>query len=128
MEMKLTDLSSAQAAALIKLLKRKEKLQGQLAEVEADLAALSSGKVVEAKVGKPARKKESAPRAKRGELQQQILGLLKDAGKEGMAVKDMAAKLKSPMQRLNVWLYTSGKKIPGLKKVGRGRFAYQPKE
>lgn len=126
--MKLSELSSSQAALLIKLLKRKEKLQGQLAEVESQLAEVSEGKVPAKAAAPNPRKKSGAPRAKRGELQVQILGLLKGAGKEGMAVKAMAEKLKSPVQRLNVWLYTSGKKVPGLKKVGRGQFAYQPKE
>ncbi|MDD5262893.1 MAG: hypothetical protein PHD76_13695 [Methylacidiphilales bacterium] len=126
--MKLSELSSGQAVLLIKLLKKKEKLETQLAAVESRLGKLSSGKVSALAAKSPARPKSKGPRAKRGALKKQVLALLKSAGKKGLPVKVLAKKLKTTSPRLFTWFYTTGENVPGLKKSGRGCYAYLPKK
>lgn len=64
-----------------------------------------------------------AAKGKRGALKGQIIGLLEKAGPEGMAVKDIAAKLGVKNQNVHVWFSTTGKKVEGLSKVGEARYA-----
>ncbi len=126
--MKLSELSSGQAARLIKFLKRKEMLQGQLAKVESQLQKLSAGRAVASARKTTAKRKFKGTRAKRGEMKKRVLALLKSAGKKGLPVKVLAKKLKTTSPRLFTWFYTTGSNVPGLKKSGRGCYAYLPKK
>ena len=136
--MSLSDLSSAQIAHLIALVKEKESLQAKLVQVEAELIALESGKPTPKKRGrKPGRppgsknKKavtvapEKAGKAKRGKrLKGSILKALSSAGASGVTVKELAAKLKVKPGNIFSWFYTTGKKVGGIKKVGEAKYAY----
>ena len=120
--MSLSSLTSAQLHQLIELVKEKEALQAKLAQVERSLAELESGKV---------RKDESlakqrGPRRgrRRAALKVGLLKTLQAAGKDGLSVKELAASLKAKPASVSVWFYTTGKKIKGIKKVGKSRFAY----
>src|SRR5262245_55894778 len=69
------------------------------------------------------RRKQKSPRAAkaaqrtngkpihRGQLKERIVGSLKSAGKSGMAVKDLAAKLGKPYGNVSVWFHSTGKGV-----------------
>jgi len=128
--MALSNLSSAQLAHLIGLVKEKESLQAKLDHVNAELQALETGKAAPKKRGrKPGRpagvKTKAAKRTKRGKrLKEPLLKALKAAGASGITVKELAAKLKVKPGNIFSWFYTTGKKISGIKKVGEAKYAY----
>jgi hypothetical protein len=130
--MALSNLSSAQLAHLIGLVKEKELLQSKLDHVNAELVALESGKPAPKKrgrkPGRPAGVKAVAAKGKatkRGKrLKAPLLKALAAAGPSGIKVKDLAAKLKVKPGNIFSWFYTTGKKISGIKKVGEAKYAY----
>jgi len=132
--MSLSNLSSAQLAQLIGLVKEKESLQSKLDHVNAELQALETGKAAPKKRGrKPGRPagvktKAGAAKAKRGKrgkrLKEPLLKALTAAGSSGITVKELAAKLKVKPGNIFSWFYTTGKKISGIKKVGEAKYAY----
>jgi ribosome-binding protein aMBF1 (putative translation factor) len=66
--------------------------------------------------------KVSKPRAVRGQLKEQILNELKNAGAEGITIKDLAAKINANYKNVYVWFVTTGKRIGGIKKVGPAQY------
>jgi hypothetical protein len=130
--MALSNLSSAQLAQLIGLVKEKESLQSRLDHVNAQLTALESGKGVPKKRGrKPGRpagsklKVAAGGKKRRGKrLKAPLLKALKSAGSSGITVKELAAKLKVKPGNIFSWFYTTGKKIGGIKKVGEAKYSY----
>ena len=130
--MALFNLSSAQLAHLIDLVKEKELLLSKLDHVNAQLTALESGKDVPKKRGRkpgrpPGAKSKVAPagKAKRGKrLKGPLLKALSAAGSSGITVKELAAKLKVKPGNIFSWFYTTGKKISGIKKVGEAKYSY----
>lgn len=150
--MDLTQLSPEVLRELIKLTEQKSSLQKQIAAIDARLSALGSGKSSTPKApkgtgkrGRPAKAKTGAPKApkaakapkkakapkapkaagKRGALKNDILKLLSEAGAGGASVKDISSKLGVKNQNVHVWFSTTGKKLPGISKVGEARYAYQ---
>ena len=61
---------------------------------------------------------------RRGAVKDAIIGLVKAAGKTGISVKDVAAKLKAKPQGVYVWFGTTGRKISEIKKVGPAKYAW----
>jgi len=138
--MALSNLSSAQLAHLIGLVKEKELLQAKLDHVTAELNALESGKPAPKKrgrkPGRPAGAKnkvavattKTAKPTKRGKrLKEPLLKALKAAGSSGITVKDLATKLKVKPGNIFSWFYTTGKKIKGISKVGEAKYALSEK-
>lgn len=64
----------------------------------------------------------------RGMLKQEILSNLIQAGETGMSVRELSLKLGIRSQNIHVWFSSTGKKIPGLSKMGEGRYCYKPKK
>ena len=130
--MSLSNLSSAQLAHLIGLVKEKESLQTKLDRINAELTALETGKAAPKKRGrKPGRpagvktKVAKGRKSKRGKrLKAPLLKALSAAGSSGITVKELAAKLKVKPGNIFSWFYTTGKKISGIKKVGEAKYAY----
>jgi hypothetical protein len=132
--MALFNLSSAQLAQLIRLVKEKESLQTKLDRVNGALGALASGGSVPKKRGrKPGRppgikatgKKAKAGKRGRGKrLKEPLLKALKASGSAGITVKELSAKLKVKPSNIFSWFYTTGKKIKGISKVGEAKYAY----
>ena len=60
----------------------------------------------------------------RAPLKERIVQTLKTAGKSGVTVKDMAAKLGKNYSNISVWFHTTAKGIKQVKKVEPGRFAW----
>jgi hypothetical protein len=127
------NLSSAQLAHLIGLVKEKETLQAKLDHVNAELQALESGKAAPKKrgrkPGRPAGAKNkvtitTTKKSKRGKrLKEPLLKALKSAGSSGITVKELATKLKVKPGNVFSWFYTTGKKIKGISKVGEAKYA-----
>ena len=57
-------------------------------------------------------------------LKERIVQTLKTAGKSGVTVKDMAAKLGKSYGNVSVWFHTTAKSMKEIKKVEPGRFAW----
>jgi hypothetical protein len=130
--MSLSNLSSAQLARLIGLVKEKESLQSKLDRVNAELHSLETGQALLKKRGrKPGRPAGSKNKVARGgktrrgkRLKQPLLKALSAAGSSGITVKELAAKLKVKPGNIFSWFYTTGKKISGIKKVGEAKYAF----
>lgn len=130
--MNLTQLTSADLKRIVKLLEQRETLQSQVAQIDAELAAYEGGEAAEAIESKPGRKPglqvrakvSVAKRAKRGALKAGIVGLLQGAGKTGITVKDLAARLGLGYSRVFAWFYKTGANIKEIKKAGPGKYAW----
>ena len=117
--MTITDLSPAQLRKLIRLIQQKESIQAKLAKVDAALSHLDGAAVA------PSRGyRRNPPRRNGTTVKDSILKVLGQAGRDGLSVKEIAAQAKAKEGSVSVWVYTEGKKVKGLKKVGRGKFAY----
>ena len=57
-------------------------------------------------------------------LKERIVQSLKTAGKSGVTVKDLAAKLGKSYGNISVWFHTTAKGVKEIKKVEPGRFAW----
>jgi hypothetical protein len=123
--MALSDLSSAQLQQLIGLVKEKESLQVQLGRVERTLDGLLAGNSAEQKTA-GVKGPKIRRRRRRAALKDGLLKKLQAAGKAGLTIKELTASLRAKPGSVSVWFYTTGKKIKGIKKVGRARFAYLP--
>jgi predicted Zn-ribbon and HTH transcriptional regulator len=129
--MNLSALSLKQLEHIVGLLKEKEALQAKLDEINRDLQGIENGKVSAPSTSEslnysPRSKRIKKRSRRRGGLQEAVLKVLKSAGAKGLTVKQLADQAKVKKSSLAVWLYTSGKKISGFKKVASGVFAYTP--
>jgi hypothetical protein len=133
--MALSNLSSAQLAHLIGLVKEKESLQSKIDRVNAELQSLETGVAAAPKrrgrkPGRPAGVATKVTvakvrRSKRGKrLKEPLLKALSAAGSSGVTVKELATKLKVKPGNIFSWFYTTGKKIKGISKVGEAKYAY----
>jgi len=57
-------------------------------------------------------------------LKERIVQTLKSAGKSGLTVKDLTAKLGKSYGNISVWFHTTAKGMKEIKKVEPGRFAW----
>jgi hypothetical protein len=129
--MNLSALSLTQLEHIVGLLKEKEALQTKLGDVNRHLQRMESGKgsalSAPESLNRSTRSKRVKKRSRRrGGLHQAVLKALTSAGAKGLTVKQLAVQAKVKRSSLAVWLYTSGKKIVGFKKVAPGIFAYAP--
>ena len=129
--MNLSALSLKQLEHIVGLLKEKEVLQTKLDDVNRDLQRLEDGKgsslsATESLNDSPPSKRIKKRSRRRGGLQQAVLKALTSAGAKGLTVKQLSVRAKVKRSSLAVWLYTSGKKVSGFKKVAPGVFAYTP--
>ena len=129
--MNLSALSLNQLEHIVGLLKEKEALQAKLEDVNRDLQRLENGEASAPNVPENLNRSTRSKRVKkrfrrRGGLQQAVLKALTSAGAKGLTVKQLAVRAKVKRSSLAVWLYTSGKKIAGFKKIAPGIFAYAP--
>ena len=119
--MSFSSFSSVQIIQLVQLVREKEVIEKQIALINGTLDAMDTedgakNKIVASKRGKH----------RGASLKDSILTELKKAGKKGISAKELAVALKVNPGSVGVWLYTTGKTVPGLKKVSAGRFVIQP--
>jgi hypothetical protein len=127
--MNLSALSLNQLEHIVGLLKEKEGLQAKLDDINRDLQRLENGEASAPNVPENLNRSTRSKRVKkrfrrRGGLQQAVLKALTSAGAKGLTVKQLSVRAKVKRSSLAVWLYTSGKKIAGFKKIAPGVFAY----
>ena len=129
------DLTPELLRELLTLSEKKEALLAQISKLDSQLEALASGKAVTPVVAKSAKisKIPKAPKAEKVKATRQRRGGVKDAilaaltGKpDGVSVPELAKITGSKIPSLHTFFATTGKNIPGLKKVGRGIWAYHP--
>jgi hypothetical protein len=132
--MNLTNINTGALRNLIKLTERKESLLSEIEKIEKQLASLLTGKAVRAtgkRRGRPAKKGKatkavkagrSAKRAPRGTLKKKIFAALKAAGEAGLKVTDLSKKIGVKNANVHVWFSSTGKKLPEIKRVGKGHF------
>lgn len=138
--MNITNISSNALKNLIKLTQRKEGLLREIEKIESQLASLITGKPARTtgkrrgrpakakKAGRPAKAakatkgRSSAKRAPRGQIKKKILSALKAAGDAGMKVTDLSKKIGIKNANVHVWFSSTGKKLPEIKRVGKGHF------
>jgi hypothetical protein len=130
--MSLANLTSSQLTKLVKLIKHKEQLHAELAQIDAELQSLESSSPLLKKRGrKPGRPSgissavKTTKTRKRGKrLKESLLKELAAAGSAGITVKELAAKLGVKPGNVFSWFYTTGKKVKGIKKVGEAKYSY----
>ena len=124
--MSLSNLSIKQVEQAIKLLKERKVLLKKLNEVKVHLHWVIDSQPSTPKV--PNNVSPSIPTRKRRrryrELQPSILQALQAAGTKGLSVKELAVQTKGNEASIRTWIYTAGKKIPGIKKIAPGTFAF----
>lgn len=114
-------LSTSQARKISQLL---SSLNDEISKaLEGASAPAPKGRAASVKASPKASRGGSA-RAKRGSVKESVIEQLKAAGKEGVSVVDLAAALNTKTQNLYTWFNQTGKKIPQIKKVGRGSYRY----
>ena len=67
---------------------------------------------------------EANARSTGAPLKERIVQTLKAAGKSGVTVKDVAAKLGKSYGNISVWFHTTAKGIKEIKKIEPGRFTW----
>ena len=77
--------------------------------------------------GKPGGRKKGStrPLSKRGELAAKIMAELTAAGKDGVKVADLSAKLGAKRRNLFIWFATTGRKNTAIKKVGESHYVLE---
>ncbi len=75
-----------------------------------------------AKAPKAAKAVKAGGRSARGGMKKKILAALKSAGSLGVSAKELASSLKVPNQNIHVWFNSTGSKIDGIVKAGRGHW------
>lgn len=137
MRMNLASLTSADLRYISTLLERKEKLTEAIQKIDFELASFESGR----RPGKSSRSgmtssqmetSEIVPasepsdgglggnRTRRGQLKEAILGALRDAGREGISIQELATRVNSKPLNVSAWLAATGKKLGTVEKAERG--------
>ncbi|MBV9658985.1 MAG: hypothetical protein JO295_12830 [Verrucomicrobia bacterium] len=135
--MDLTNLTSAHFKQIISLLDKKESLQAQISDLDQKIAGLLGGSGLDGTTRRGPRKASRSSQepvatakigrrkgggGKRGALKESIINELKNAGDEGVSIKELADKLNVKSANLHAWFGSTGKKIAGLQKVGPARY------
>jgi hypothetical protein len=122
--MALSNLSLEQLKQMIPLLKEKEALQAKLYNVCRRLERLEQSGVSDKVAHSTAINKLKKRPRRQKKIKQAILKALQAAGAQGLTLKELAINARVHKPTLNTWIYTTGKKTPGIKKIAPGTFAY----
>jgi hypothetical protein len=127
--MSITNLSVKQLERAVELVQERETLQSKLDEINRHLQRLEKGHGPTQEVENNSTRSISFEKRKKRShgqvrLKDSILGLLKAVGAKGLSVKKLAVQLKGNENSIRTWIYTDGKKIPGIKKIAPGIFVH----
>jgi len=127
-----TSIPSATLRQLVKLSQRKEALMAQIQNIDREMVRVQS------KFGIPSRnpalrapvtvsrpqpgRASPGRRAKRGALKEKIVRALRAAGSKGATIQELSGKLGVRPANLYVWFNGTGKNVPGLQKIGAGKY------
>jgi len=114
--MKLSAITAAKLKQLTRLIQAKELLTAKLAALDAQFERLTTEHT-------SPRKGPPGSRRKRRRLREEILPVLKTAGKDGITVAELARVLKMKPANIHSWFASTGKRIEGVTQPGRGRYA-----
>ena len=128
-----SNLSIRQLEQLLELHKRKQELLTELSTLEGEIAGAFSGRSPSPvkRRGRPPGRGPGRPKGiktvrtvkgRRGGLKEKILAKLQSIGPEGIKVKDLAENLGINRKNVEIWFYTTGKKLSEIKKLGPGLF------
>jgi len=140
--MSFSSFTSNSLKSLSKLIDKKDSLVAEIHKIEAEIAAVLTGKPAKAakapgkRRGRPSKNggaaKKSTPaknapkvgnkRSSRGALGAKVLKALESAGEAGVKITELAKVLKIKTANLHVWFATTGKKNPSIKKAGKGHY------
>ena len=119
------NLTIGQLEHLIELYGRKQALLTELSDLDGEISGAYSGEPVRGRVGRPkgSAKPAAGRRGRHGGLKERILAKLESVGLGGIKVRDLADQIGVNRKNVEIWFYTSGKKIKSIKKLGPGLFA-----
>jgi hypothetical protein len=125
----LRNIPSSTLKQLVRLSERKEALLAQIQDIDRQMLR------VQQQFGIPIREgDQGAPvtvsqgpgrlrrRNKRGALKEKIVRSLRSAGKKGATIGELSKKLRVPRANLYVWFNGTGRSVPGIRKVGTGKY------
>lgn len=126
--MNLSSLTSADLKHIAALLSRKEQLTAEIQKIEGELASFGSspkrsGRAARASASVSSQSETgqiSGGRARRGQLKEVILTILKEAGRDGVSIQDISSKAGVKPLNVSAWLAATGKKLGTIEKAGRG--------
>ena len=124
--MALSNLSLSTLEQMLPFLKEKEALQAKLNDVCRRLEHLAKNGIVDKETRSTIPKKLKKRSRRRKKIKQAILKALQAAGAKGLTLNELAINAKVHKPTLNTWIYTTGKKTSGIKKIAPGTFAYVP--
>jgi hypothetical protein len=120
----ISNLSLNQLEQMIPLLKEKETLQAKLDDTCRGLERLEKSGIFDKAARSTTLKKLKKRPRRRKKIEESILRALQAAGARGLTLKELATNAKVHKPTLNTWIYTTGKKTPGIERIAPGRFAY----
>jgi hypothetical protein len=125
----LSSLSAADLKRLTKLLEKRDALQAQVEALNAEIDSFSaSGKATKAPKGKGTPAAKAAPKAKRGKrgkLTESVLAVVKEAGSNGITIKEIADKLGRNTGAIHTWFFNAKKsKRKDVKKIGEAKWQW----
>jgi hypothetical protein len=125
--MTLSTLTSNDLKQVAKLLEQKEVLLAQVARINSELDSFEAmGKSIPRNgLGLPVLVNGlRSGRARRGQLTETILELLKGAGPEGISIAEISSRSGVKGPNISVWFGVTGKKFPEIEKVNRGVYRW----
>ncbi len=125
--MNATQLTSQNLKKAITLTEQKEAAQAKIAEIDQRLAALCGEAPAEPSVAPVAKVKagRKMKTGKRVNLTEAIINVLKNAGSEGIRLRDIAKALGRKANNINAWVHSTGQKIKGVKKLRKGVYGWR---
>jgi len=118
-------ITGLQAAPVRNGASRRKKKRRMSAAARAKISAAAKARWAKGRKRVPRLPAAKAKARTRGApLKDRIVQTLKTAGKSGVTVKDMAAKLGKSYGNISVWFHTTAKGMKEIKKVEPGRFAW----
>jgi hypothetical protein len=137
--MSLTNLRLSDFKRIAKLLTRKEELLQMVADIDRELGQFDRDSGQERTLNKSAARRGRPPkvgrrgqparngvkrRSGRGKLKEQIIEVLKQAGKQGIHVKELVKQTGAKEPNVRVWFYATGKKIKNIKQIAPATYAW----
>jgi hypothetical protein len=124
----LIDVPSATLRKMVKLSERKEALLSQIQELDRQMAALQENEIERqprkssGRIFATTGAMKEGQRATRGALKAKILGALRAAGRRGLTIRELSARLNVKPANLYVWFNGTGRKAKGIKKIGPAKY------
>jgi septal ring factor EnvC (AmiA/AmiB activator) len=125
----LSSLSAADLKRLTKLLEKRDALKEQVealnAEIDSFAQPTKATKAPKAKGTPAAKAAPKAKRGKRGKLTESVLAVVKEAGSNGITIKEIAGKLGRNTGAIHTWFFNANKaKRKDVKKIGEAKWQW----